>query len=169
MSRIAAAMAQSMLQAIIAWQVYELSNSALDLGLVGLVRFVPALVLSLFSGALVDAYDQRRILLAAQSVPALTSAVMLAAIATGQASLPLIYVLVFFIGVASAFEGPARQTMIPVLVPRNLFSRAMTFNSTLQSLSAVTGPALAGALIAVQGIGLSYAVHFCLVVTSMIV
>src|SRR3954451_21034334 len=159
MSRIAAAMAQSMLQAIIAWQVYELSASALDLGLVGLVRFVPALVLSPFSGAFVDSYDRRKILLAAQIVPALTSAIMFVAIASGRATLPLVYVLVFFVGVASAFEGPARQTMIPALVPRSLFSRAMTLNSTLQSLSAVTGPALAGALIALQGLGLSYAVH----------
>jgi MFS family permease len=168
-SRIAAAVAQSMLQAIIAWQVYALSGSALDLGLVGLVRFLPALALSFVSGVIVDTYDRRLILLGAQAIPALTSALMLAAIISGQASLPLVYGLVFFAGVASAFEGPARQTMIPVLVPRNLFSRAMTFNSTLQSLSAVTGPALGGLLIAVQGLGLSYAVHLSLVLTSMLV
>jgi MFS family permease len=167
-SRIAAAVGQSMLQAIIAWQVFALSGSALDLGLVGLVRFAPALALSLVSGAAVDAYDRRRILLAAQIVPALTSAIMLAAIATGRDSLGLVYVLVFFVGVASAFEGPARQTMIPALVPRNLFSRAMTFNSTLQSLSAVTGPALGGLLIAWQGIGPAYAAHLGLVLTSII-
>jgi MFS family permease len=168
-SRIAAAVGQSMLQAIIAWQVYALSGSPLDLGLIGLVRFVPALALSLVSGAVVDTYDRRKILLAAQSVPALTSALMLAAIVTDRASLPLVYGLVFLVGVASAFEGPARQTMIPALVPRNLFSRAMTFNSTLQSLSAVTGPALGGALIAWQGLGLSYAAHLCLVVVAIVV
>ena len=167
-SRIAAAMAQAMLQAIIAWQVFELSGSALDLGLVGLVRFVPALALSLVSGAAVDTYDRQRILLAAQLVPAVTSSLMLAAIATGRDSLILVYGLVFLVGVASAFEGPARQTMIPALVPRNLFSRAMTFNSTLQSLSAVTGPAIAGGLIAWQGISLSYAAHLCLVLVGII-
>jgi len=168
-SRIGAAIGQSMLQAIIAWQVYALSGSALDLGLIGLVRFVPALVLSLFSGVVVDTYDRRKILLAAQAVPALTSAIMLGAITSGRASLLLVYGLVFLVGVASAFEGPARQTMIPALVPRNLFSRAMTFNSTLQSLSAVTGPALGGALIAWQGIGLGYAAHLCLILLSMLV
>jgi MFS family permease len=168
-SRIAAAMGQSTLQAVIAWQVYALSGSALDLGLVGLVRFAPALALSLVSGAVVDTYDRQRILLGAQVVPALTSALMLGAIVTGQASLPLVYVLVFMVGVASAFEGPARQTMIPALVPRNLFARAMTLNSTLQSLSAVTGPAVAGALIALQGLGLAYAMHLAMVLTSIIV
>jgi MFS family permease len=168
-SRIAAAIAQSMLQAIIAWQVYALSGSALDLGLVGLVRFVPALLLSFFSGVIVDTYDRRLILLGAQAIPAVTSALMLFAIATGTASLPMVYGLVFFAGVASAFEGPARQTMIPALVPRHLFSRAMTFNSTLQSLSAVTGPALGGALIALDGIGLGYSAHLGLVLLSMLV
>jgi MFS family permease len=168
-SRIAAAVAQSMLQAIIAWQVFALSGSALDLGLVGLVRFVPALVLSFVSGVIVDTYDRRLILVGAQAIPAVTSALMLVAIATGKDSLLLVYGLVFFAGVASAFEGPARQTMIPALVPRNLFSRAMTFNSTLQSLSAVTGPALGGALIALQGVGLGYCAHLVLVLLSLVV
>jgi MFS family permease len=168
-SRIAAAISQSMLQAIIAWQVFELSNSALDLGLVGLVRFVPALALSLVSGVIVDTYDRQKVLMAAQAVPGVTSAIMLAAILTGQASLPLVYVLVFFVGVASAFEGPARQTMIPGLVPRHLFSRAMTFNSTLQSLSAVTGPAIGGGVIALQGLGLAYGAHLALVLVAIIV
>jgi MFS family permease len=167
-SRIGEAMAQSMLQAIIAWQVYALSGSALGLGLLGLVRFAPALALSLISGVVVDTYDRRRILLAAQLVPALASAVMLAAIVTGRDSLGLVYGLVFLVGVASAFEGPARQTMIPALVPRNLFSRAMTFNSTLQSLSAVSGPALAGGLIAWRGVGLGYVAHLCLVLVAIL-
>jgi MFS family permease len=168
-SRIAAAIGQTMLQAIVAWQVYALSGSALDLGFVGLIRFAPALGMSLISGVVADTYDRQRILLAAQAVPTITSAAMLTAIATNHASLPLVYALVFLVGVASAFEGPARQTMIPALVPRNLFSRAMTFNSTLQSLSAVTGPALGGGLIALQGIGLAYAAHLSLTLLSMLV
>jgi MFS family permease len=158
-----------MLQAIIAWQVYALSGSALDLGIVGLVRFVPAITLSLFSGVVVDTYDRRRILLAAQAVPVLSSASMLVALATNTVSLTLVYATVFMAGVASAFEGPARQTLIPGLVPRRLFSRAMTLNSTLQSLASVTGPAVGGGLIAWQGIGGSYAAHCALVVISMLV
>ncbi len=168
-SRVAAAIAQSMLQAIIAWQVFAISGSALDLGIVGLVRFVPALVLSFVSGVIVDTYDRRLILLGAQAIPAVTSALMLAAIVSGTVTLPMVYVLVFFAGVSSAFEGPARQTMIPALVPRRLFSRAMTFNSTLQSLCAVTGPAVGGALIALQGVGLGYAANLILVLVSMVV
>ena len=77
-----------MLQAIIAWQVYALSGSALDLGIVGLVRFVPALALSFVSGVIVDTYDRRLILLGAQSHPAVTSRLMLVALATGQRLAP---------------------------------------------------------------------------------
>jgi MFS family permease len=167
-SRIGAGIGQSMLQAIIAWQVYSLSGSALDLGIVGLIRFVPAFGLSLISGVIVDTYDRQRVLFFAQAIPLLSSGIMLMAIAANAVTLPLVYGLVFFAGVASAFEGPARQTMIPALVPRHLFSRAMTFNSTLQSVCAVSGPAVGGALIAWQGIGAGYAVHFALILTSML-
>jgi MFS family permease len=158
-----------MLQAIIAWQVYAISGSALDLGIVGLVRFAPALALSLISGVVADTYDRQRVLLAAQAIPVVTSGLMLAAIASGRVSLLLVYGLVFMAGVASAFEGPARQALIPALVPRHLFSRAMTLNSTLHSLSAVSGPALAGVLIAWQGLGLAYTGHLWLILLSMLV
>src|SRR5260370_41827259 len=94
---------------------------------------------------------------------------MLIALTTDHASLPLVYGLVFMAGVASAFEGPARQALIPALVPRYLFSRAMTLNSTLQSLSSVSGPAVAGVVIAWQGIGLAYAGCRCLLVSSLLV
>src|SRR5579859_6285673 len=157
-----------MLQAIIAWQVYALSGSALDLGLIGLTRFVPALAFSLVSGVVADTFDRRKILLASQLVPASMSSVMLLAIATNRVTLPLVYAIVFVIGVASAFEGPARQSLIPALVPRNLLSRAITLNSTMQSLSAVTGPALGGGMIALQGVGLGYAAHLALVVASIV-
>ncbi len=168
-SRVAAGIGQSMLQAIVAWQVYALSGSALDLGLIGLTRFVPALSLSLISGVVVDTYDRRRILLIAQGIPALSSLAMLGAIATRHVTLPLVYAIVFIAGVVSAFEGPARQSLLPALVPRVLFSRAMTLNSSLQSLSSLSGPAVAGGLIAWQGIGPSYAVHACVVLVSMLV
>jgi MFS family permease len=168
LSRAASGVASTMLQAVIAWQVYELTGSALQLGLVGLVRFAPSLVLSLVSGAVVDAYDRRLVLLASQTVPLLGTLAMLAALTTGQVSMAMVYALVFALGVASAFEGPARQVLLPATVPRHLFSRAITVNSTLQSFASVTGPALGGALIAWQGITFAYAVHGVLLVVSMV-
>jgi len=168
LSRAASGVGSTMAQAVIAWQVYELTGSALVLGLVGLVRFAPSLALSLVSGAIVDAYDRRMVLMASQTIPLLSALVMLGGIASGQVSILLVYGLVFMMGVASAFEGPARQVLLPMTVPRHLFSKAITVNSTLQSIASVSGPALGGVLIAWQGIGFSYGVYAVLLVVSML-
>ena len=93
-SRIGASIGQSMLQAIIAWQVYEISGSALDLGIVGLVRFLPAFALSFVSGAIVDTYDRKKVLLLAQSIPLFSSGVMLAAIIIVPSFIPFFKLLV---------------------------------------------------------------------------
>ncbi len=167
LSRGASSTASTMLQAVVAWQVYELTGSALQLGLVGLARFLPSLALSLVSGAVVDTYDRRAVLMAAQSVPLLATVAMLVAMATQSVSIAVVYGLVAAVGVASAFDGPARQVLLPMTVPRNLFSKAITVNSTLQSFASVTGPALGGALIAWQGIGFAYATHGALLVVAI--
>jgi MFS family permease len=148
--------------------VYATTASALDLGLIGLVRFLPALATSLIGGAVVDTYDRRRVLMLAQAVPMLATVAVLVAQSTGQVSLPLLYGIVFVTGLASSFEQPARQAILPALVPRAMFSRALTVTSTLGSLSAVTGPALGGALIALSGVELAYIVQGLLVVTGLV-
>ena len=156
-----------MLQAVVAWQVYALTGSALDLGLIGLVRFAPNLALSLVSGAVVDAYDRRAVLTAAQAVPLLGTMLMLTGLATHNVSIGSVYAFVFALGVAAAFENPARQVLLPATVPRSLFSRAIVVNSTLQSFASVTGPALGGVLIAWQGIPFAYAVHAALMLVAI--
>ena len=156
-----------MLQAVVAWQVYTLTGSALDLGLIGLVRFAPNLALSLVSGAVVDAYDRRAVLTAAQAVPLLGTLLMLTGLATHNVSIGSVYAFVFALGVAAAFENPARQVLLPATVPRSLFSRAIVVNSTLQSFASVTGPALGGVLIAWQGIPFAYAVHAALMLVAI--
>jgi MFS family permease len=167
-SRVAATVGSSLLQAVVAWQVYTLTGSALDLGLVGLVRFVPSLVFSLVSGAVVDTYDRKTVLMAAQLTQVLAVGAMLTAIASERVSLAVIYAMVVVIGVSTAFEGPARQVLLPSIVSRRILPRALTINSTLQSLATVTGPAIAGALIATQGIGASYAVFLGLIVIAVV-
>jgi MFS family permease len=163
LSRAANGLAMSLLQAVILWQVYAISGSALSLGFVGLVAFVAALLSSVVGGAVVDSYDRRLILFASQVVPGLASLGMLAAIATDHVSLELIYALVLVTGVTSSLEFPARQAILPTVVPRSLFTRALTFNSALSSVTSVTGPALGGVLIAISGIGAAYSAHALLV------
>src|SRR5437763_1513303 len=84
LSRIASGLATTLLQALILWQVYALSGSTLQLGIVGLVGFVAGVVSSLAGGVIVDTYDRRKILFISQAVPGITSTAMLWAIATGH-------------------------------------------------------------------------------------
>ena len=165
-SRGAGAAAMTMLQAIIAWQVYELTSSELQLGAIGLVRFVPALAASLVGGAVADTYDRRLVALGSLTVPLLCTGLVLTATAMDKAPLGLLYGVVFLTGLASSFENPARQAMLPGLVPRAIFPNAIAVNSTVQSLAFVTGPTVAGFTIAASGIDAAYAVHGALVLAS---
>jgi MFS family permease len=167
-SRSATGVATSLLQALILWQVFAISNSPLSLGIVGLVGFASAFVSSLIGGVVVDAYDRRTILFAAQVVPGLASIAMLAAIAMGAVSLEMVYVLVFVTGIAASLEFPARQAILPDVIPRPLFIRALTVNSASSSLTSVTGPAVAGVLIAVGGVGAAYFGHLALVAIAIL-
>jgi MFS family permease len=167
-SRAASSVANSMLQAVVLWQVYAISGSMLSLGIVGAVGFVSTLLSSLIGGVVVDAYDRRIVLFASQTVPCLASLGMLAAIATDHVSLELIYALVLVTGLASSFESPARQAILPAIVPRRLYTRAMTTNSAVSSVTSVSGPALGGLLIALGGVGQAYLAHAALVVLALI-
>jgi MFS family permease len=159
--------ATSLLQAVILWQVYAISGSVLSLGVVGLVAFFATAVSSLVGGAVVDSYDRRGVLFAAQVGPGIASLIMLAAIATQHVSLALIYGLVFLSGVAASLEGPARQAILPEIIPRPLYVDALTFNAAVSSATSVLGPVLTGFVIAAAGIGAAYGVHLVLVALAM--
>ncbi|GMU40084.1 MAG: MFS transporter [Chloroflexota bacterium] len=167
-SRVAAGVAMTMVQATIAWQVYEISGSALQLGMIGLVRFVPALLASLLGGAVADTYNRRTVILLSQIVPLLATVVLVGATAAGTMTLPVLYAIVLITGLASAFENPARQALLPIIVPREVFTNAITVNSTLQSLAFMSGPAIGGIILAVFGVAEAYALHGVLVAASMV-
>jgi MFS family permease len=167
LSRTAGSISVTLIQAAVAWQVYAISNSALQLGLIGLVRFVPALGMSLIGGAVADSYNRRNIILISQLVPLAIAVVMLAAIAGGRVTLALLYAVVLVTGLASAFEQPARQAILPAIVPPYLFARAVAINSTMQALAFATGPTVAGAAIASLGIAAAYIAYGAFVLLSM--
>ena len=167
LSRMAGSISVTLIQAAVAWQVYAISNSALQLGLIGLVRFVPALGMSLIGGAVADSYNRRSIILISQLVPLTVAVVMLAAIAGGRVTLALLYAVVLVTGLASAFEQPARQAILPAIVPPYLFARAVAINSTMQALAFATGPTVAGAAIASLGIAAAYIAYGAFVLLSM--
>jgi MFS family permease len=168
LSRIFGTLGQTSLQAVLAWQVYDLTGSALSLGLLGLARFIPAVCASLIGGTVADTYDRRRVILTAQLVP-LTCAIILAfATVGGWIRVEFIYFLVVLIGMASSFEGPARSAFLPSIVKPETFSNAVTVNNIFQKLGSVSGPALAGLIIAVLGIAAAYSVYVACILTASV-
>ncbi len=160
--------AQSSLQAAILWQVYDISNSALQLGLIGLARFVPSLLLSPFAGAVADRYDRRTILMISHLSPLAASAVLFFTTLSGSVNLSMIYGLMIAFAITSSFEYPARQSLITQLVPPQIFPNSVSFNSAIQQLGFIIGPAFAGVAIGVAGIELAYGVNVVLVAGAIV-
>ena len=157
--RLASAMAATLLQATIFWQIYNISKSEYQLALLGVAQFLPSLGLSLVGGAVADRYDRRVVSIAAQLVMAACGAVLFLSTADGDVSTFWIYATALVLGVAGAFEWPARSALLPVLVTREAFPNAITVSSTVQQLGFVTGPAIAGFAIAFKGPELSYLIY----------
>src|SRR5437762_490023 len=114
-----------MLRAAIAWQVFSISKSAFQLGLIGVVQFLPALGLSLVGGAVADSHDRRRVMIVAELVPLACGLVLSAVSGSEAAGLWLLYGVIFVISVAATFDNPAGAAMLPVLVVRDQFQRAV--------------------------------------------
>jgi MFS family permease len=166
-SRLFSGTALTLQSSTIAWHVYALTGSAKALGLAGLIRFAPGLLLSLPAGAVVDAVDRRRLIQCAQFVPLCCSATLCWLTWQGLVSLPALYAAVAFAATASAFEQPARSSFLPQLVSRENFPRAVTVMSTLQFLGFSTGPMLTGFVTQHFGIAVTYGLHALLVGASI--
>jgi len=153
--------------AAMTWQVYELTGSPLPLAAVALARFVPSFAMSFIGGAVADTADRRLVLGAAQTAPVLTSLLLWAVTAAGADALPLIYVSSALLGVASAFGEPARHSLLPQVVTRALFQRAVAISTTLQQLGGVVGPVIAGYLLATAGIAPAYLCHVAMMLLGL--
>ena len=167
-SRFCAATSMTLLRAAVAWHVFAITKSAFYLGLVGLVQFVPVITLTLLGGAVADAYDRRTIMRLAQLPMIACGALLYFATQREVVSLPLLYAAIFSISVAFAFDSPARQALVPSLVPLESFPRAITYASTAQALAFASGPAIGGMLIASGGIGPAYAAYGALVALNLL-
>jgi len=146
LARVASAVALQMQAVAVGWQVYELSARPLDLGLVGLAQFMPALVLILVAGHLADRYDRRTIVRLAQAAEGLAAATLGVATVSGSISTELIFTAVFVIGAARAFEAPTLQTLLPGIVSGPLLPRAIAATSSSTQTATIAGPALGGLL-----------------------
>jgi len=166
-SRFFSGVAMTLLNAAIAWHAYDLSHSAAQLGLIGLIRFAPVLALSLVAGAVADFVERRRLIQATQCVQLACSLSLFAATRAGAASLPVLYAVIGVSAIASAFEQPARAALLPQLVSREHFQRAVAMMSTLLWLGFAAGPMLTGFATKLHGIDAAYALHAGLMVVSI--
>jgi MFS family permease len=146
-----------MLSVAVGWQIYSITGRALDLGLIGLVQFIPSVLLALPAGHVADRVERRRIVLYSQLVEWLAIVVLAALTLSNHIHQSGILALVFVIGVAKAFEFPARQSMLPLLVPAKMLPRAMAVNSSADQAAMIMGPALGGFLY-VAGPGTVYVI-----------
>lgn len=146
LARLAGVFAQQMLMVALAWQMYDITGSAWDLGLVGLFQFVPALLLTLPAGHLVDRWRRGRIFAMCMLTQAAVALLLVGGTQGGFVSRELILLLSVVLGSARAFQMPTQQALIPMLVPIRLLERAVTLGSTGMQAGVICGPALGGLL-----------------------
>ncbi len=147
-ARLAGTAASQMLMVAVGWQMYDLTASAWDLGLVGLYQFLPALLLSLLAGHVVDRFHRGRIVAACLALQAGVAGVLMMATVGHWSSRVLLLLLSVMLGTARAFQMPAQQALTPMLVPKPMLPRAMAFSSAGMQAAIIGGPALGGLLFA---------------------
>jgi MFS family permease len=144
-----------MLGVAVAWELYELTGSALDLGLVGLAQFVPMVLLTLVVGQVADRYDRRLIVIVCEVVKAAIAAALAAGAIGGWQTRDLIFGLIALLAAAQAFENPAMSALVPEVVDRAVIAPAMAWVVSAGQTAQIVGPALGGALF-VFGPGAAY-------------
>lgn len=140
----------------VAWQVYLVSHSAIALGLIGLVQAVPRLIFSLVGGVFADMFDRRKLLIVIEITLAAMSAILALCTIFHVINLWIIYAVVLVAATVSSFEFPARQAIVPSLVPREQMANAISLSMVMMQLTFVIGSSLGGFVIAWVGVANTY-------------
>jgi MFS family permease len=156
-SRLLSVVAFNIVAVAIGWQIYELTSNPLDLGIVGLVQFLPIAPLTLIVGQVADRYDRRRVVAACRAAQGIASVALALGTIGGWLTPGAIFGIVAVVGAARAFEDPTMSALMPGLVPRREISRALVWYTTASQVARISGPALGGLLI-VLGPTAAYAV-----------
>jgi len=141
----------------IGWQIYDLTGSAFDLGMVGLVQFLPTALLVFVAGSAADRYARKRVVQLCQLAEAFTALVLAWSAFAGSLTEVQIFVATFVLGIAGAFESPATAALLPLIAPGGALQRATAVSSGAAQLATITGPALGGFAYAVAP-GLPYGI-----------
>ena len=140
------------------WRLH-LGAGALGLGLLGLARVVPILLLSLLGGLVADTLDRRTLIVSAQIAAAAVSTLLAALTLTGHVTIAALYLLTALDVAVSAFDEPAQQALVPHLVPRAHLTNAVSLFTLVWQTGTVVGPGLAGLVIARASVGVVYAIN----------
>jgi MFS family permease len=141
----------------IGWQIYDLTGSAFDLGMVGLVQFLPTALLVFVAGSAADRYARKRVVQLCQLAEALTALFLAWGAFAGSLTEVQIFAATFVVGIAGAFESPATAALLPLIAPGGALQRATAISSGAAQVATITGPALGGLAYAISP-GLPYGV-----------
>jgi MFS family permease len=165
-TRLAGNAANQMLLVALGWQMYDLTASAWDLGLVGLFQFLPALLLTIPAGQLADRVDRRTVLAFSLALQLAVAVLLAWGSASGWIHRSLIFALCMALGAARALQAPAQQSIVPTLVPPERLARALALSSAMLKISIIGGPALGGLLYAF-GAAVAYGTCVALLAISL--
>jgi MFS family permease len=140
----------------IGWQIYDLTGSAFDLGMVGLVQFLPTALLVFVAGHAADRYERKRVVQICQFAEALTAVFLAWGAYAGWLTVLQIFIATAVLGTASAFESPATAALLPLIAPQGSLQRATAISSGAAQIATITGPAIGGLAFAVAP-GMPYA------------
>jgi MFS family permease len=141
----------------IGWQIYDLTGSAFDLGMVGLVQFLPTALLVFVAGSAADRYARKRVVQLCQLAEALTALFLTWGAFAGSLTEVQIFLATFVLGIAGAFESPATAALLPLIAPGGALQRATAISSGAAQVATITGPALGGLAYSIAP-GLPYAI-----------
>jgi len=142
----------------LAWQIYELTDSPLQIGLLGLARAIPQTALLLFAGLLADAMNRRKLMICTQSGLCCVSTSLAVLTFAGYASPSMLYIATVLLALFTSLEQPSRQSLIPHLIPREQLAQALALQGTQRYVPVIAGPSMAGVALALSGPAACYAV-----------
>jgi MFS family permease len=128
----------------IGWQVYDMTGSAFDLGMIGLVQFLPTALLLFVAGQVADRYERKRVVQICEIVAGLTALFLAFGAFGGWLTVTQIFIATFVLGIVGAFESPALAALLPLIAPQGSLQRATAISSGAAQIATITGPALGG-------------------------
>jgi MFS family permease len=149
-ARLSSTLGYHMMTVAIGWKIYAITGDPLDLGFVGLIQFVPAVVFTLLIGDLADRYDRRTIVRIAQVTFGIAAGVLIVVFLDPTPNVNLLFTAVFLIGTARAFELPTSQSLVPAVVPQAILPRATAAWAAANQTAVICGPAAGGLIYAIN-------------------